>query len=539
MSAASAKIQVASSIAKMSYPDFAERFLRIRTKTAGVKPFDMNVGQLYLHRKIELQLATRGYVRIVLAKARQWGGSTYVQGRSYFKVSARGTKGMRSFILTHHADATANLFAMTHRFHMYMNPLLRPVALPPSQKRLVFPNLDSTYGVATAGSKAVGRSDTIQFFHGSEVAYWPDAEEHLTGALQTVPPEGEDTEVYLESTGNGMGNVFHTQFSMARAGLSEYEAVFVPWSWFPRNMRGEREYSAEVRNLELNTSDEEYMHLWGLDEEQMQFRQNKIATLGGGEAGRARFAVEYPMTPEEAFSKNVDGGYIEAKFVLMARRVLPFAASRFGPKILGIDPTWTGSDRFVCMMRHGRYAARVARWTGLRTPQSVMRVKELVERLKPDVITMDVGGPGGPIFDMICQVVPSHIIMLPVLGGESADDPDRWPRKRSECYGRMKEWFEDAVTPCLDIDDTGVTSEDERTQALEEMQGDITCILTDWDMRGRPISETKKKTLSHSPSPDHADALATTFCTTFGPDWNQSRDDAMEHARRPVNWRAH
>lgn len=536
MSAASARIQVASAIARMSYPDYAERFLKIRTKTEGVKPFNMNVGQLYLHRKIEVQIAQRGFARVVLAKARQWGGSTYVQGRSYYRVAAKGTPGMRSFILTHHADATSNLFRMTHRFHLLMDPRIRPAANPPSQRQIVFPKLDSSYGVATAGSMAIGRSDTIQFFHGSEVAYWPNAEDHLTGALQAVPSKGIGTEVYLESTGNGMGNVFHQQFSLARAGLSDYEAVFVPWAWFPHKVNGEREYSAPVSGLDLTTADEEYAELWGLTEEQMQFRQDKIAEFGGGEAGRARFAVEYPMTPEEAFSKNVAGGYIEAKYVLLARRMLPFKASRYGPKILGIDPSWTGDDRFICWIRHGRYAKRVGRWSGLRAPQSVMRIKAIIEKEKPDVLTMDVGGLGGPMFDDIALVAPPNLIMIPVLGGEQADDPERWPRKRAECYGRMRAWFEDPIGPC--IDDATAKSEDERTAALEEIQGDITCILTDWDTRGRPIPETKKKTLSHSPSPDNADSLATTFCTVFGPDWKPQSHDAMEHARRAVDWRA-
>jgi len=305
-------LEVKDRIHRMPMPDYAERFLKIRTKTQGVKPFVLNVGQLYLHRKAEIQMASRGYVRIVLLKARQWGGSTYIQARNTWKVAARDARGMRSFILTHQQDATDAIFEMTHRFYESIPELIRPAMLP-SRKRITFPLLDSSYAVATAGSKGVGRSQTLQFFHGSEVAYWPDADNHLMGALQTVPPGGYNTEVYLESTGQGMGNAFHNAYSQARAQLGEFEAVFVPWMWFD-------EYRAPIGSMELEPEDYDYQALWGLDEEQMQFRHNKIVEFGGGEAGRVRFGIEYPATPEEAFSENIKGGYIKPKYVIMARR---------------------------------------------------------------------------------------------------------------------------------------------------------------------------------------------------------------------------
>lgn len=528
----SAQLQrsVSDAIYRMDYPTYAEKFLKIRTKTRGVRPFVMNVGQLYLHRKIELQMGTRGFARLVILKARQWGCSTYIQGRSYWKVAARRTRGMRSFILTHQQEATDALFDMTHRFHTELDPRIRPLAPPPSRKKITFPLLASSYGVATAGSKGVARSQTLQFFHGSEVAFWPDADNHVMGAIQAVPFQGYDTEVYLESTGNGMGNAFHTAYSLARARLGDSEAVFVPWFWF-------EEYRAAVTDLDLSNEDEQYMDLWGLDLEQMQFRQNKVVEFGGGEAGRTRFGIEYPAMPEEAFSQNIKGGYIQPKYVVMARRKPAYLASRYGPKILCIDPAWTGDDRFVCWIRHGRHARRVGRWSGLRAGQSVLKVKEIIEREQPDVLTMDVGGLGGPLFDMICALdATERMVKIPVLGGETADDSERWPNKRCEMWGRMREWFEDPIGPCIEIGD--VKGDDEVAKALDEVQGDVTCVLTRWDGKNRPIVETKEKVLSHSPSPDNAESLVTSFVTPFGPDWKPSRESAAEHARRPVDWRA-
>src|SRR5262249_59037905 len=89
---------------------------------------------------------------------------------------------------------------------------------------------DSGYKVGTAGTKAVGRSSTIQLFHGSEVAFWPFADTHAAGILQAVPNE-DNTEIILESTANGIGNFFHQAWRDAEAGKNDYIAIFVPWFW--------------------------------------------------------------------------------------------------------------------------------------------------------------------------------------------------------------------------------------------------------------------------------------------------------------------
>lgn len=524
--------EVVNEILGMPVPDYAERFLKIRTKTKGLQPFRLNPAQLYLHRKAEIQRQSKGFVRISLLKARQWGGSTYVQGR-YYSHLARGARGQRAFILTHQEQATANIFAMTRRFHNNLDPRIRPYSPTSSQRKLEFPRLDSSYAVATAGSKAVGRSDTIQLFHGSEVAFWPNDQEHTTGALQAVPARGPGTEVFLESTGNGQGNAFYWNFMHALAGLSEYSPVFVPWFWMD-------EYQAPVDDdrLTMTREDEDYMRLWGLSLEQMQFRFNKIMDFHGGEAGRIKFRQEYPCTPLEAFSKNIEGGYIEAKYVLMARAKQPHMVSVFGPKIMGIDPAYTGDDRFIVFMRQGRLAVRVGRWTKLRKPQSFGRLVRLIHKYRPDIICIDAGSIGGPFYDDLVPVCDSlGIQIVPVLGGEQADDTERYPRKRVENAARCREWFEDPQTPC--IHDLAPPPADSGVDGLDEIQADITAPLCDWDTAGRAIIETKKRTMTHAISPDNLDALMLTFSLRVGSDWTSRSDsDPLSHAKRPVNWRA-
>ena len=83
--------------------------------------------------------------------------------------------GSRAFILTHEQAATDNLFEMVERFHHHCPDVVKPSTGAANAKELYFDGLESGYRVGTASTKATGRSSTIQFFHGSEVAFWPHA----------------------------------------------------------------------------------------------------------------------------------------------------------------------------------------------------------------------------------------------------------------------------------------------------------------------------------------------------------------------------
>ncbi len=107
--------------------------------------------------------------------------------RFYHRATA--ARGLRVFILTHEEQATQNLFEMVERFHDHCRRRCSPRPASANAKELYFDALDSGYKVGTAGTKGVGRSATIQLFHGSEVAFWPHAETHAAGVLQAVPDE--------------------------------------------------------------------------------------------------------------------------------------------------------------------------------------------------------------------------------------------------------------------------------------------------------------------------------------------------------------
>lgn len=279
---------------KDDFEHYAPRCLKIRTKEGKVQPFALNEAQRFIHQRLEEQRRLTGKVRALILKGRQQGASTYVEGRFYWKVTHR--KGVRAFILTHLDEATNNLFDMTKRYHEHCPALVQPSTKASNAKELIFDRLDSGYKVATAGSKGAGRSSTIQLFHGSEVAFWPNAKAHVAGALQAVP-DAPDTEIILESTSDGPIGLFYEMCMAAHAGESEYQLIFVPWFW-------QSEYRKPVpKGFTLTPEDRDYQAAHGLDLGQMAWRRAKIIELGGLET----FQREYPSTVTEAFTVDPHG----------------------------------------------------------------------------------------------------------------------------------------------------------------------------------------------------------------------------------------
>jgi hypothetical protein len=314
-----------------SFEYYAPRCLKIRTKSGAIEPLQLNEAQQYLHAKLEEQKARTGKVRALTLKGRQQGCSTYTEGRFFHRVTHR--PGTRAFILTHMDDATNNLFGMAKRFYEHCPEVVRPVMAASNAKELIFSRLDSGYKVGTAGSKGTGRSDTIQLFHGSEVAYWPNAASHVAGALQAVPDE-PGTEIILESTSAGRQGLFYEMCAAAMRGEGEYILVFIPWFW-------QREYRKEVAAGSTWNADElAYKAAHGLDDEQMAWRRAKIVELNGIH----NFRREYPATPQEAFSAEIPGALWKREQIdklRVPRDQLP-ALTRI---VVAVDPSGGDKER--------------------------------------------------------------------------------------------------------------------------------------------------------------------------------------------------
>lgn len=472
---------------KHDFIHYAEKCLRIKSKSGKTESFKLNKAQQYIHQRLENQKHQTGKVRALILKGRQQGCSTYVGGRYYHLTSH--SFGVKTFILTHERQATQNLFNMTKRYHKNCPELVKPSTGVANANEMVFDALDSDYKLGTAGTEGVGRSNTIQLFHGSEVAFWPNANTHAVGVMQAIPDE-DGTEVILESTANGLGNFYHEQWKKAEAGLSEYQAIFVPWFW-------QDEYRKTLPEDFQLTDDEEHLkEQYELDDEQVYWRRNKIVELSaGGISGEDQFKQEYPMNAAEAFRMSGVETLIKPQVVMKARKN---KVSGVGPKILGVDPSH-GGDRFVIMYRRGRKIKHVGSWVGNQVDKLQKRVAKVmaaIEDIEPDMVFVDAGF-GADIVDYIVGDLKYRKIKAISFGGSPLKEA-KYINKRAEMYGEMSEWFNSELdVQCPDTD---------------TFQADVCACPYDTDAHRRiKVLEKKQIKKELGFSPDEGDAAALTF----------------------------
>jgi len=373
---------------------FAQALLRIRTKEGALVPLEFNDAQKALHQKLEQQKKDKGYVRAIVLKGRQTGISTYVAAR-FFKRTAYDF-GKRCMILTHLDAATQNLFGVVKTyFDLIPWEDIKPQLKANSGTELSFSALRSGYKVATAGSKNAGRSDTVQFLHGSEVAFWPNAQAIMAGLGQTVPLI-EGSEVILESTANGLNNLFHQMWCKACEGKSDYMPVFLPWFI-------EKAYRRPIpKGFVLSEEEEAYMNAFNLDYHQMAFRRTKIESDFAGNADW--FNQEYPATAEMAFQRVGHVALIDTLKVYAARQQAIHPYERQGAHVVGLDPA-RGGDTSTFIHRWGRSAFDLERINSSDTMEIAGRAARMLS--EDDTIErlfIDIGGLGAGIYDRLCEM---------------------------------------------------------------------------------------------------------------------------------------
>jgi hypothetical protein len=477
---------------KDDFNHYAAKCLKIRTKAGAIVPLELNAAQRYIHERVEQQRKETGKVRAVILKGRQQGCSTYIEGRFYWRVSH--SRGVRAFILTHEDDATNNLFELANRYHENCPALVKPSTSAANAKELHFDQLDSGYKVGTAGNKAVGRSSTVQLFHGSEVGFWPNAQQHAAGILQAIPDE-PGTEVFKESTANGIGNYFHKEWQDAEAGRSEYIAIFVPWFWSD-------EYRKAIPDgFSLDDEERQYQQAYGLTLEQMAWRRSKIIEL----KDPMLFKQEYPATAAEAFQVSGLDPYIKPEAVLAARKAKTEAV---GERRLGVDPARFGDDRTSICYRQGRKVHWIRSYTKKSTMEIAGLVRMAIKEVKAQQCAIDVGGLGAGVYDRVKELVgDAECSVVQVNSSESPIDGVKYTNKRAEMWGEVKEWLLQQPAEIPDSD---------------ELQADLTQIRYSYDSNNALKMERKEDMKKRGlRSPDMADALGLTFAAPkVQDDWN-------------------
>lgn len=456
--------------------------LKVSDKSGATVPFVWNAAQQHLHARLEEQLERTGKVRALVLKGRQMGISTYAAARFYHKTTMHF--GRRTLIVAHQQKSTNNLFDMVKRFHRH-NPL--PVSTANSNAiELVFDKLDSKYSLATAGTEDVARGTTAQLAHLSEFAFWTNGQKHMAGLGNTVP-DVAGSEIIIESTANGLGNAFHQMWKSAEAGIGEYIAVFLPWF-------SQAEYRAPLEDDFARTSEEvDLSRIYGLDDEQLQWRRNKISSYGQG--FEWLFFQEYPNCAAEAFQSSTVNPLISPSHVMAAvnSKYLDMNA----PLIIGCDPAGDGvndADRTAIAFRRGRVVFRLEYHSALNTMQIAGKLAEYWTEFSPDAVFVDKGGLGAGVYDRLIE------LNYPVIGvnnASRASDAERYENKRAECWWTMKAWFTDA--PCRIPNNAALIS-------------DLTAPQPKLSSNGRKLLEKKEDMKKRQVrSPDGADAVALTF----------------------------
>jgi hypothetical protein len=471
------------------YPYFAERVLRIRTKSGTIEPLRANGAQLAFNGALDRQKRETGKVRMLVGKGRQVGTSTWTGGRFFHRAVT--VPGTQVYILAHEDAASANLYRMVEIFHANMDPDLRPPVSTQNVKEMLFASNGSGYKVASARTAAAGRSATITCLHGSEVAFWSHGDDHASGILQAVAPV-DGTEVILESTGNGPQGLFFGMWQDAEAGKGLYRTHFISWTMMP-------EYFSDPRNYALTPEEREFGQLWKLSPGQLIWRRQKIAEL----RDPLRFMAEYPMSAAEMWAMSGGNGFISAPIVVQARK---HNTGPSGPLVVGVDPAGAGGDRIAFAYRRGRCCEKIDTRTGIDTTGIVGEICRIARDERPARIFIDATGLGQGVFDHAKQALGDRVSAVHAAGKSFAPPPvDEQNRptggplnRRAECWAEMKKWFED---------EAGVSIPDR-----DDLQADLVALNYSYDSSGRLKLESKvdlrKRGLR---SPDLADALSLTF----------------------------
>lgn len=207
--------------------------------------FRLNRPQRRLVERLEKMRLAGKPIRLVLLKARQWGGSTCVQlYMAWLQLMHR--VGLNSLIVGHVKDASNEVkdmfdrminqypIEMLYRLGQEYNPKepkIEGVGNSGNIHRI--PQRNCKIKIGTAEKPDSARGGDYNLVHCTEVGLWKKTdgkspEDIIRSACSGVLLRPYTMIVY-ESTANGTGNFFHREYVAAKKGKSQFEAMFVPW----------------------------------------------------------------------------------------------------------------------------------------------------------------------------------------------------------------------------------------------------------------------------------------------------------------------
>lgn len=324
------------SLYRKSFERFAGQQLKIKPKLPGspMIPLVMNQAQQVLERVAQEQLKAHGWIRMLVHKYRQPGGSTWATARGFHMASLH--PNINSVVIAHDDETAGHIFGINKLFYESMSPDMRPLARYHSKEELVFenpdprtrtrwPGLRSRITFMTAKNIHAGTGHTLHAVHLSEAAKFLRAKEVWSSLFPSIPPM-PGTSVILETTAHFTGQWFKEfYYQDTHGGPDEYRRVFLPWSLSP-------EYALAVEPSEMDELDDEERYLQerhALTLEQLKWRRARIREAGNDAVAKKLFNQEFPLTSQEA--------WIDMNMGVFDARALYELGERVGPPLRRCD----------------------------------------------------------------------------------------------------------------------------------------------------------------------------------------------------------
>lgn len=218
---------------------WAYSFVRIKDKQGYEDiPFRLNRPQRRILGMLEEMREAEQPIRLILLKARQWGGSTLIQiYMAWIQLVHR--RNWNSVICAHLKESAANIKGMyTKLLDNYPEWLLdggQPKFKPFERmvNTSVIAGRDCRVTIGSAESQESVRGIDAAMAHLSEVAFWRNSRmkspEQLVRSVCSSIMLLPYTMVVMESTANGTGSYFHQECQRAKNGESDKRFAFVPW----------------------------------------------------------------------------------------------------------------------------------------------------------------------------------------------------------------------------------------------------------------------------------------------------------------------
>lgn len=236
---------------KHDFAFWAAAFVYIKNKGGGEDVrFRLTLPQRKFAEKLEeLRLADKP-IRLILLKARQWGGSTTSQLYMAW-LQLMHKVGLNSLIIAHQgagSDEIKDMFMrMIKRYPLEMlhglgeayaenEPKIEGVGKSGNISRV--PQRNFKIKIGTAERPDSCRGGDYNLVHLSEVGVWKatdgkQPEDIVDSACSGILYEPYTMIVY-ESTAKGTGNFFHREYVAAKRGESQFEPLFVSWYDIPK-----------------------------------------------------------------------------------------------------------------------------------------------------------------------------------------------------------------------------------------------------------------------------------------------------------------